>query len=69
MFPEPALLISSEDKSRRQLYLHHYAMIREALLYRLGDPDDPHQLLSTQEWRDVLGGKVHQQGQGHTKAQ
>lgn len=64
IFPEPALLVSSPDESRRQLYLHHYTMIHDALLYRLGDTSDSRRALSSQEWRDVLAGKVHAQGSG-----
>ncbi|KAJ7453636.1 hypothetical protein B0H11DRAFT_1741049 [Mycena galericulata] len=67
VFPEPALLVSSEDLQRRQLHLHHYTMIRDALLYRLGTPEETQTLPSTQEWRDILAGKVRPAG-GNSKA-
>ncbi|KAJ7736190.1 hypothetical protein DFH07DRAFT_779742 [Mycena maculata] len=41
VFPKPALLVSQIRESKRQLELHHYSLIRDALLYRMGDPDDP----------------------------
>ncbi|KAJ7466557.1 hypothetical protein B0H11DRAFT_2239731 [Mycena galericulata] len=58
VFPEPALVVSSESPARRQLLLHHLSLMMDALLYRLGDPEDPHLPLSSQEWRDVLVGKA-----------
>lgn len=64
IFPEPALLISSPDDSKRQLSLHHYTMLYDALLYRLGNPSSSRRPLSSQQWRDVLYGKVHTQGRG-----
>ncbi|KAJ6607490.1 hypothetical protein B0H10DRAFT_2227794 [Mycena sp. CBHHK59/15] len=68
VFPEPALLVSPGDYGRRQMFLHHFSLIRDALLYRLGDPDDPHDRLSSHEWRDVLQGKLVKQGRLGTKA-
>lgn len=58
--PEPALLIASE--ARIHMYLHHYQLIRDALLYRMGDPDEDNTALTVPEWRDVLQGKVVKQG-------
>ncbi|KAJ7440104.1 hypothetical protein B0H11DRAFT_2253265 [Mycena galericulata] len=60
VFPEPALLISSA--SRLDMYLHHYQLIRDALLYRMGDRDDLQAALKVSEWRDILQGKVVKQG-------
>ncbi|KAJ6593737.1 hypothetical protein B0H19DRAFT_919818 [Mycena capillaripes] len=60
VFPEPALLIASEP--RLQMYLHHYQLLRDALCYRMGDPDDLQSPLTISEWRDVLQGKVVTQG-------
>ncbi|KAJ7476291.1 hypothetical protein B0H11DRAFT_1917507 [Mycena galericulata] len=68
MFPEPALLASPVDEDRRQLLLHHYQLVHDALLYRLGDPDQSHEPLTTQEWRDVLQGKVSARGKRGSKA-
>ncbi|KAJ7906993.1 hypothetical protein B0H13DRAFT_1618853 [Mycena leptocephala] len=58
VFPEPALVVSSEDPARRQVLLHHLSLMMDALIFRLGDPKDRHELLSSQEWRDVLQGKA-----------
>ncbi|KAJ7468356.1 hypothetical protein B0H11DRAFT_1921223 [Mycena galericulata] len=60
VFPEPALLLSSE--ARLHTYLHHYQLIRDALLYRMGDHNDSQTALSVAEWRDILQGKVVGQG-------
>jgi hypothetical protein len=54
------LVISSD--ARRDMYLHHYQLIRDALLYRLGDVEEPHDPVSAAEWRDALQGKVVAQG-------
>ncbi|KAJ7441408.1 hypothetical protein B0H11DRAFT_2252155 [Mycena galericulata] len=69
MFPEPALLVASDDERRRQRSLHYYQLIHDALLYRLGDPNQPASVLTTQEWRDVLQGKVAPQGKEGSRAQ
>ncbi|KAJ7748166.1 hypothetical protein DFH07DRAFT_962238 [Mycena maculata] len=58
VLPEPALVVASEDPERRQLYLHHLTLMMDALLYRIGDAENRHELLSSQEWRDVLNGKT-----------
>ncbi|KAJ6530238.1 hypothetical protein B0H19DRAFT_967944, partial [Mycena capillaripes] len=67
VFPEPALLVSSEP--RLNTYFHHYQLLRDALCYRMGDPDDLQSPLSVSEWRDVLQGKVVQQGKHGTLAE
>ncbi|KAK6980662.1 hypothetical protein R3P38DRAFT_3235271 [Favolaschia claudopus] len=70
LFPEPALLASAEDSMARQVALHHYTIIEPVLLYRLGISDDPHTPLSSQQWRDVLFGKVWpQDAKGSKSAQ
>ncbi|KAF8185778.1 hypothetical protein K438DRAFT_1765567 [Mycena galopus ATCC 62051] len=56
VFPEPALVIGSN--ARCDMYLHHYQLIRDALLYRMGDVDEPHDPVSAAEWRDALQGKL-----------
>ncbi|KAF8144159.1 hypothetical protein K438DRAFT_1993139 [Mycena galopus ATCC 62051] len=75
VFPEPALVVSSDNVARRQLFLRHLSLMMDALVYRLGDPDTPHDLLSGQQWRDVLVGNagaprmvMHQGGRGQTKS-
>ncbi|KAJ7502481.1 hypothetical protein B0H11DRAFT_2223395 [Mycena galericulata] len=68
IFPEPAMLVSPVDENRRQLLLYHYQLVHDALLYRLGDPHQSHAPLTTQEWRDVLQGKVSTRGKRGSKA-
>ncbi|KAJ7314896.1 hypothetical protein DFH08DRAFT_972294 [Mycena albidolilacea] len=67
VFPEPALLISSE--ARLDMYLHHYQLIRDALCYRMGDFENPQSPLTISEWRDVLQGKLAKQGKPGTLAE
>ncbi|KAJ7073384.1 hypothetical protein B0H15DRAFT_963730 [Mycena belliarum] len=57
LFPEPALLVTAKDETKRQLALQHYTMLREALQYRLGNESNAP--LGSQAWRDVLFGTVH----------
>ncbi|KAJ7715623.1 hypothetical protein B0H16DRAFT_1741780 [Mycena metata] len=60
VLPEPALLVSSE--ARLQTYLHHYQLMRDALMFRMGNAEDHHTALTVSEWRDVLQGKLTKQG-------
>ncbi|KAJ7161275.1 hypothetical protein C8R43DRAFT_1175394 [Mycena crocata] len=56
MMPEPALLVYSPDPTRSQMFLHHYQLLHDALLYRFSDTDHPYKSLTVQEWHDVLRG-------------
>ncbi|KAJ7235745.1 hypothetical protein B0H12DRAFT_1076019 [Mycena haematopus] len=67
ILPEPALLASPEDVGQRQLRLHHFLMLRDALFYRIAHTHSKLTLLS-QDWRDVLSGKVVTQGRPGSKA-
>ncbi|KAJ6559497.1 hypothetical protein DFH09DRAFT_1083661 [Mycena vulgaris] len=76
VLPEPALLAAPELPAQRQLRLHHYQLLSDALLYRMGNPEEggpPPAPLSSQEWREILGGKVavqgHQRGRGEKRTQ
>ncbi|KAJ7025082.1 hypothetical protein C8F04DRAFT_1269563 [Mycena alexandri] len=69
VMPEPALLASPEDEVRRRTLYHHYRLLRDALIFRLAYGDQPHALLTTQQWRDILQGKVTKQGKTGTRAQ
>ncbi|KAK6974919.1 hypothetical protein R3P38DRAFT_3130055 [Favolaschia claudopus] len=69
VLPEPALILSSDDESRRRLLLHHYCMLRDALMFRLTDRSVRPQPLTTQEWRDVLQGKLVKQGKHGSRAE
>jgi hypothetical protein len=50
------------------MLLHHYQLMRDALMYRLGDLNDSHPL-TVQEWRDILQGKVSKQGKMGTRVE
>ncbi|KAJ7019189.1 hypothetical protein C8F04DRAFT_1276569 [Mycena alexandri] len=69
VMPEPALLASPEEAPRRHLLYHHYRLLRDALMFRLADREQRHPLLTTQQWRDTLQGKVTKQGKTGTRAQ
>ncbi|KAJ7018658.1 hypothetical protein C8F04DRAFT_1198698 [Mycena alexandri] len=66
VFPEPALLASPESENMRQIRLHHFLLLKDALEYRIVE-QSPRLLLSSQEWRDTLAGKVTQQGRQNSK--
>ncbi|KAF8125850.1 hypothetical protein K438DRAFT_2001910 [Mycena galopus ATCC 62051] len=44
-------------------------LIRDALLYRMGDVDEPHESMSAAEWRDALQGKLVVQGKHKSQAE
>ncbi|KAJ6565423.1 hypothetical protein B0H10DRAFT_2238935 [Mycena sp. CBHHK59/15] len=69
VMPEPGLLASPEEEPRRRMLYHHYRLLRDALMFRLADRSQRHVLLTTQQWRDVLQGKVIKQGKVGTRAQ
>ncbi|KAJ7436440.1 hypothetical protein FB451DRAFT_1417426 [Mycena latifolia] len=69
VMPEPALLASPEEEPRRRMLYHHYRLLRDALMFRLADRSQRHALLTTQQWRDILQGKVIKQGKDGTRAQ
>ncbi|KAJ7219497.1 hypothetical protein GGX14DRAFT_592458 [Mycena pura] len=69
VLPEPALLASAEDESRRRMFYHHYQLMRDALMYRLADHNQRPEPLATQQWRDILQGKVTKQGKAGSRAQ
>ncbi|KAJ7782182.1 hypothetical protein B0H14DRAFT_2630827 [Mycena olivaceomarginata] len=59
VFPEPALLVNTTSDRRRK-FLHHWNLLRDGFLYVLTQHHP--QLLSAQEWRDVLEGLVTERG-------
>ncbi|KAJ7821421.1 hypothetical protein B0H13DRAFT_2682014 [Mycena leptocephala] len=69
VFPEPALLLSAADDGRRRVIIHHYQLMRDALMYHLGDASDHPYPLKSQEWRDILHGKITRQGKPGTRAE
>ncbi|KAJ7252026.1 hypothetical protein C8J57DRAFT_1520355 [Mycena rebaudengoi] len=60
--PEPALLVSAKEPARRQQMVHHWTMLRDAVLYGLGHPEVEHRPLSSQAWRDTLRGLMTSEG-------
>ncbi|KAJ7145491.1 hypothetical protein C8R46DRAFT_918276 [Mycena filopes] len=66
VMPEPALLASSDDEARRHMLYHHYRLLRDALMFRLGYGDQPHALLTTQQWRDIVQGKAGTRAQARS---
>ncbi|KAJ6497203.1 hypothetical protein C8R47DRAFT_1212738 [Mycena vitilis] len=69
VMPEPALLASPDDEPRRRMLYHHYRLLRDALMFRLADTSVRPALLTTQQWRDIMQGKVTAQGKAGTRAQ
>ncbi|KAJ7438659.1 hypothetical protein B0H11DRAFT_2104329, partial [Mycena galericulata] len=66
LLPEPALLASPESSQRRQKFMHHWRLLRDAFIYRLSQPGTSPLCLSSQEWRDVLEGVAERTG-AHNK--
>ncbi|KAJ7704529.1 hypothetical protein B0H17DRAFT_1326635 [Mycena rosella] len=67
IYPEPALLLTPEDEGRRWQFFHHYSLLRDALLYRLGNGGRVR--ITAQGWHDILQGKVIRQGKLGTQAE
>ncbi|KAF8185769.1 hypothetical protein K438DRAFT_1765560 [Mycena galopus ATCC 62051] len=61
VLPEPALFVGPETPECRRLYLHHWNMVSDSIYYMMDQ--GALQLLSGQEWHDVLCGLVTQRGQ------
>ncbi|KAJ7029837.1 hypothetical protein C8F04DRAFT_962434 [Mycena alexandri] len=57
VLPEPALLASPERPERRQLFIHHWVLLKDVFHYRIGAQETP-LCLSSQEWRDVLEARL-----------
>ncbi|KAJ7046285.1 hypothetical protein C8F04DRAFT_1173228 [Mycena alexandri] len=68
VMPEPALLASPDDELQRRVLYHHYELLRDALMFCLAFGDEPRALLTTQEWRDILSGKITKQGKAGSRA-
>ncbi|KAF8135940.1 hypothetical protein K438DRAFT_1997068 [Mycena galopus ATCC 62051] len=58
-FPEPALLVNS---IQLDTHFYCYELIRDALLYRMGDVQASQEPLSPAQWREILRGKWNAQG-------
>ncbi|KAJ6528323.1 hypothetical protein DFH09DRAFT_935270 [Mycena vulgaris] len=60
VLPEPALLVNSTPERRRR-FLHHWNLLSDGFVYMLSKPEHT-QLLSAQEWRDILEGLLTVRG-------
>ncbi|KAJ6630171.1 hypothetical protein B0H10DRAFT_2208292 [Mycena sp. CBHHK59/15] len=65
VLPEPALLVNSTPE-RRHKFLHHWNLLSDGFVYMLSNPQHT-QLLSAQEWRDVLEGLLTARGHPDSK--
>lgn len=66
VFPEPALLVNTTPDRQRK-FLHHWTLLRDGFTYMLSQWEHS-QLLSAQEWRDVLEGHMMKRGHPDSKA-
>jgi hypothetical protein len=60
VLPEPALFANS-NPAWRCCFLHHWTLLSDGFIYMLSQPEYA-QLLSGQEWRDVLEGLMSKHG-------
>ncbi|KAJ7676035.1 hypothetical protein DFH06DRAFT_1292190 [Mycena polygramma] len=65
VLPEPALLVNTTPDRRRK-FLHHWSMLSDGFMYMLSQPSHT-QLLTAQEWRDVLEGLLTPRGHTDSK--
>ncbi|KAJ6614105.1 hypothetical protein B0H10DRAFT_1950900 [Mycena sp. CBHHK59/15] len=65
VFPEPALLLNTMPDRQRK-YLHHWTLLRDGFTYTLTQPEHS-QLLTAQQWRDILEGLITKRGQPNSK--
>ncbi|KAJ7746140.1 hypothetical protein DFH07DRAFT_748528 [Mycena maculata] len=65
VFPEPALLVNTMHEPQHK-FLHHWTLLRDGFAYILSQPEHS-QLLSTQEWRDILEGHMTKRGHPDSK--
>ncbi|KAJ7310893.1 hypothetical protein DFH08DRAFT_822722 [Mycena albidolilacea] len=69
VLPEPALLAAPEDKTRCCGLYHHYRLMRDALMFHLAHRSQHLELLTVQQWCNILQGKVTKQGKAGSRAQ
>ncbi|KAJ7450133.1 hypothetical protein FB451DRAFT_1186906 [Mycena latifolia] len=63
VLPEPALFVNTTPERHRK-FLHHWTLLSGGFMYNLSQPENT-QLLSAQEWRDILGFMTQR---GHPKS-
>ncbi|KAJ7192981.1 hypothetical protein GGX14DRAFT_405890 [Mycena pura] len=67
VFPEAALFANTTPEQQRK-YLHHWCLLRDGFAYLLSQPEHHSQLLSAQQWRDVLNGLVTKRGHSQSRS-
>ncbi|KAJ7438688.1 hypothetical protein B0H11DRAFT_2218258 [Mycena galericulata] len=65
VLPEPALFVSTNPERRRK-FLHHWTLLSDGFIHMLSQSEHV-QLLSGQEWRDVLEGLITKRGHSNSK--
>jgi hypothetical protein len=55
VYPEPALLAAPVLATRRNMFLHHWRLMKEAMTFHISEGGS---LLSSQEWRDIFDGRI-----------
>ncbi|KAJ7257408.1 hypothetical protein C8J57DRAFT_1516867 [Mycena rebaudengoi] len=65
VLPEPALFINSTPDWRRK-FLHHWNLLSDLFIYTLSQQGHA-ELLSGQEWRDVLEGLIAKRGEAGSR--
>ncbi|KAJ7872096.1 hypothetical protein B0H13DRAFT_2059570 [Mycena leptocephala] len=65
VLPEPALLVNTASDRRRK-FLHHWSLLSDGFMYMLSQPQHA-QLLSAQEWRDILEGLMTKRGAANSR--
>ncbi|KAJ7168290.1 hypothetical protein C8R43DRAFT_945487 [Mycena crocata] len=65
VLPEPALFVNS-DAAHNNRRLHHWMLVRDGFHFMLSHPQHT-QLLTGQQWRDVLAGQMKERGHAKSK--
>ncbi|KAJ7237593.1 hypothetical protein C8J57DRAFT_1529142 [Mycena rebaudengoi] len=65
VLPEPALFVNSTPDRRRK-FLHHWNLLSDLFIYMLSQQGHA-ELLSAQEWRDVLEGPIAKRGEAGSR--
>ncbi|KAJ7040851.1 hypothetical protein C8F04DRAFT_1391661 [Mycena alexandri] len=67
VLPEPALLVNTPHPQRRYKLLHHWSLLADGFIYLLTQHPNP-ELLSAQQWRDVLDGQMTKRGDPNSRS-
>jgi hypothetical protein len=66
VLPEPAMLVNTSYQGRHNKFLQHWSLVSDGFIYMLTQPEHT-QLLSMQEWRDILEGRMTERGPANSK--